>query len=182
MPLPLPSPRKRIHTRKIEIHGFEREDGLWEIEGHLTDRKSYAFPNQYRGEIPAGEPIHDMSLRMTVDDNFVIQTITAVSDSTPFAICPGAAASYEGLKGLCIASGWRREIRKHVGDVKGCTHLTALLNEAATVAFQTIYPIRHREKLDKPATGKPGLLNSCRAFASDSDVVKAHWPDFYSGS
>jgi len=182
MPLSLPVPRKRIHTRKIEIHGFEREDGLWEIEGHLTDRKSYAFPNQYRGEIPAGEPIHDMSLRMTVDDNFVIQKIEVVSDGTPFAICPEATTSYKALKGLRIASGWRREVRKRVGSTKGCTHLTALLNEAATVAFQTIYPIRHREKLDKSATGKPDLLNSCHAFASDSDVVKAHWPDFYSGS
>ena len=182
MPLPLATPRKRIHTRKIEIHGFEREDGLWEIEGHLTDQKNYAFPNQYRGEIPAGKPIHDMSLRISVDDKFVIQNVVAISDGTPFSICPEATASYENLKGLCIASGWRREIRKHVGDVKGCTHLTALLNEVATVAFQTIYPILHRGKASEPAASKPDLLDSCHAFASDSDVVKRHWPDFYSGS
>ena len=171
-----------MHTRKIEIHGFERDDGLWEIDGHLTDTKGYDFPNQYRGPIQAGEPIHDMSLRMTVDDDFVIHKIEAVSDGTPFAICPGAATAYDGLKGLRIAAGWGRELRKHVGGVKGCTHLTALLNEAATVAFQTIYPIRHRGKTDEPAAAKPDLLNSCHAFASDSDVVKTHWPDFYSGS
>ncbi len=182
MPLPLPASRKQIHARKIELHGFEREDGLWDIEGHLTDTKTYAFPNRYRGAIAAGEPIHDMSLRITLDDDFVIHKIEAVSDGTPFAICPNAAASYEDLKGLRIAAGWSRQVRNLVGGVKGCTHLTTLLNEAATVAFQTIYALRHRGKADEPAAAKPELLDSCYAFASDSDVIKEHWPDSYSGS
>jgi len=28
---------------------------------------------------------------------------------------------------------------------------------------------------------KPRLIDSCHAFASDGDVVKRYWPDFYTG-
>ena len=35
MPLSKPAPRKHIHTREIKCLGFEREDGLWDIEGRL---------------------------------------------------------------------------------------------------------------------------------------------------
>ncbi|MCE2509846.1 MAG: DUF2889 domain-containing protein [Alphaproteobacteria bacterium] len=183
MPLPPAAPRKRIHTRKIEIHGFQREDDLWEIEAHLTDVKSYDFPNRFRGTIRAGEPIHDMSLRITLDDSGVIQEAQAVSEATPFAICPEAAAAYERLKGLRIAAGWGRQLKERIGGTKGCTHLSTLLKEVATVAFQTIFPIRERERASEPATKKkPALLNTCHAFASDSDVVRERWPDFYTGS
>ena len=182
MSLPSPAPRKPIHTRKIEIHGYQREDGLWDIEAHLTDTKSYDFPNRFRGTIRAGEPIHDMSLRITLDDAGVIQEATAVSKETPFAICPAAAESYERLKGLRIAAGWSRQLKERIGGTEGCTHLTTLLKEAATVAFQTIFPLRERERASQPPAKKPVLLNSCYAFASDSDVVKERWPDFYTGS
>ena len=33
MPLPAPAPRTLKHTRAIECTGYEREDGLWDIEG-----------------------------------------------------------------------------------------------------------------------------------------------------
>ena len=179
MPLPPTAPRKRMHTRKIEIHGFEREDGLWEIDAHLKDTKSYDFPNQFRGTIQAGEPVHDMFLRMTVNDALIIQEVQAISEGTPFAICPEATAAYGRLKGLRIAAGWGWQLKERIGGTKGCTHLSALLNEAATVAFQTIFPIRHRGKPSEQAGAKPELLNSCYALASERDVVKAHWPDFY---
>lgn len=182
MPLSPAVSRKRIHTRCIEIQGFQREDGLWDIDGHLTDTKSYDFPNRYRGSVAAGEPLHDMSIRLTVDDAFVIRNVEAISEATPFAICPEATSSYEKLIGLRIAPGWGRELEKRIGKASGCTHLTALLHGAATVAFQTIFPLRHRETLEDPGEKKPPLLNSCYAFASDREVVRERWPRFYTGS
>ena len=43
MPLSPPAPREPIHTRAIDLRGYRREDGLWDIEGHLTDVKCYDF-------------------------------------------------------------------------------------------------------------------------------------------
>src|SRR6185437_10129463 len=64
MPLSAAAPREPIHRRQIECRGYRRADGLWDIEGHLIDIKSYAFQNEHRGEVAAGEPIHEMWLRI----------------------------------------------------------------------------------------------------------------------
>ena len=45
MPLSQAAPRKHLHTRAITVQGYARDDGLWDIEGHMTDNKSYTFTN-----------------------------------------------------------------------------------------------------------------------------------------
>ena len=79
MPLPQPSPRKHMHTRSISYRGYQREDGLWDIEAHMTDTKTYSINNNWRGEIAVGEPLHEMLVRITVDNNFIIQDVWALS-------------------------------------------------------------------------------------------------------
>ena len=37
MPLSTSAPRQLMHNRAIECRGYQREDGLWDIEGHLVD-------------------------------------------------------------------------------------------------------------------------------------------------
>jgi hypothetical protein len=57
-----------------------------------------------------------------------------------------------------------------------------LLGPVATTAFQTIYPARVKRDGEKPLTHKPGLVDSCHAYASDGPIVKRRWPQFYTGS
>ena len=61
MPLSQPTvARKPMHNRSIQVHSFEREDGLWDIEAELIDTKSYDFKRN-DGEIrPAGFAFHHM--------------------------------------------------------------------------------------------------------------------------
>ena len=69
-----------------------------------------------------------------------------------------------------------------LGGVHGCTHLVELLGPVATTAFQTIFPIKSRRK-DAHADGKkPPMLDSCHALATDGEIVRLHWPRFYTGS
>ena len=49
MPLTQTVRRKAMHTRVVTCHGYLREDGLWDIEGHMVDTKPYAFANADRG-------------------------------------------------------------------------------------------------------------------------------------
>tara|TARA_R110001592_G_scaffold6750_2_gene36533 strand:- start:129 stop:428 length:300 start_codon:yes stop_codon:yes gene_type:complete len=77
MPLSAPAPRAHIHTRAISFTGFEREDGLFDIEAHMTDTKSYTFGNDWRGQINPGEALHEMLVRVTVDAQFVVQQVEA---------------------------------------------------------------------------------------------------------
>lgn len=183
MPLSEPAARQDLHRRRYDFRGYRREDGLWDIEGHMTDVKSYAFDNDYRGKIQPGEPLHDMWIRLTLDDELVVQRAEAATEAGPFAICPDAAPKLARLAGVKIGKGWRRAINEKLGGVEGCTHLREMLGAMATVAYQSILPVLARErKRDKPgASGRPRLLDSCHAFRSDGPVVKKAWPDFYTG-
>src|ERR1700749_4484686 len=73
MPLSQPAERERMHTRAIEINGYRRVDGCYDIEAHLTDRKTFGQPIAARGYIEPEEPIHDMWLRLTLDEQMQIR-------------------------------------------------------------------------------------------------------------
>lgn len=186
MPLSAPAPRAHIHTRAIRFTGFEREDGLFDIEAHMTDTKTYPFGNDWRGQITPGEALHEMLVRVTVDAQFVVQQVEACTENSPFQMCPEITPNYKALVGLKMGRGWREGIRERVGGVAGCTHITELLYQMATVAFQTITPLRkhrnNRPDSDMSHMGKkPVVLNTCHAWADDSPVVKANAPTFYTG-
>ena len=72
--LPDPVARRPVHTRRISFEGFLREDDLWDIDCTLSDTKSVPIPMRERGVLPAGEPIHHMRVRLTVDDTLTIRT------------------------------------------------------------------------------------------------------------
>ena len=40
------------------------------------------------GTVPVGEPMHEMLLRVTIDDSFVIQDIFAATEHSPFEMAP----------------------------------------------------------------------------------------------
>jgi hypothetical protein len=183
MPLSPAVPRELIHTRQIECRGFRRTDGMWDIEGHLTDTKTYAFDNEWRGEVLPGVPVHQMWLRLTLDDELIIREIEAVTDHSPFPICPAIAPNFQRLRGLSITKGFIGRVRDLLGGVEGCTHLVEMMGPVATTAFQTIHPYRNRELRKQghatDTSRRPRLLNSCHAFAETGDVVKRLWPEFY---
>ena len=180
-PLPAPVERERLHNRRYEFGGYRRSDGLWDIEGRMTDTKTYAFKNRHRGEVQAGEALHDMWIRLTIDEDMVVQDIHAVTAAGPFAACPPAAGNYKHMIGLKLGRGWRQSVRKRLGGVEGCTHLTEMLQAMATVAYQTLDPVRAKKAAENPRPGKPSLIDSCHAFRSDGEVVKAQWPEHYTG-
>lgn len=183
MPLSSPSEREALHNRQYDFRGYRRADGLWDIEGRIVDTKSYGFDNQHRGRVEAGTAVHDMQVRLTLDDSFTVRAVEAVTDSSPFEICPGATPNYDRLVGMRIAPGWREKLRQEFGSTGGCTHITEMLMAIGTVAFQTILPIKSRDSdPDKARSGeKPRLLNSCHAFAADGPVVARLWPEHWTG-
>ena len=181
MPLSPPKTREALHKRDIACAGYKRSDGLYDIEGHLVDTKTYSFPNRARGEIKAGEPLHEMWIRLTLDEQMHIHDVEAVTDAGPFEICPDIVDRFKLLIGLRIGPGWTRRAQERLGGANGCTHLLELLRPVATTAYQTLYGARkHRDNRDDSGK-KPAFIDTCHALASDSVVVKEHWPQFYTG-
>lgn len=195
MPLSPPVTRRPYHFRQLDMCGYYRTDGLWDIEGSLRDTKSYSFPSEDRGEVKAGEPVHDMKLRLTVDDDFCIRAVEAKTDASPFSVCPGAEFAYQALVGMTLGPGVRKELQARLARTTSCTHLTELILPLATVAYQTIYASGKQARRDAgieedsntsrktKAMGdkdekRPRQLDSCLALSATSPVVARYWPQY----
>ncbi|WP_027857247.1 DUF2889 domain-containing protein [Marinobacterium jannaschii] len=177
MPLSKPQRRSLAHHRSVSCYGYQREDGLWDIEGHMTDIKSQPVDNPERGGyIAAGEAFHDMGLRITIDQGLLIHEVEAVIDQSPFRMCPGVTGAFRKLEGTRIGPGWQRQVKELLGGVQGCTHLSELLVPIATTAVQTLWPST-RDDIMK--LGAQVMLNSCRTWAADSEVIKTYLPELY---
>ncbi len=178
--------RQLLHTRKVECQGFIREDGLFDIEGRITDTKAYPFENHHRGTVEPGEPVHDMLVRITVDDSLTIVAAEAASLKTPYGICPLAALNFKRLAGIRIGAGYMRKVKAVYGRDQGCTHILEILYPLGTTAYQTVFPYREYQRRLQGMTEGESMrngppLNSCYAFSSRRSVVRELWPDKYEG-
>ncbi len=199
MALSEPVKREAMHTRRIEVQGFLREDGLLDVDARLVDTKPFTFANDESGEIPAGRPLHEMLVRMTVDDTLVIVACEAVTVHSPYAHCGGGAENMGVLVGLALKAGFLKAANERLRGPLGCTHIREMLQQIATVAHQTMWPVRERARARQLAEaqradpslvvradasdddGSIRLLNTCFAYSSAGAVVRQRWPALYTG-
>ena len=174
--LPPTVAREPLHTRAIEIRGYKREDGLYDVEGHLVDTKPFDF-KLAAGLRPAGEPIHGMWLRITVDRTLTIVDAAAAMEAMPYAgDCDRITPDYRKLVGLGIRPGYQQRVKELLAGTRGCTHVTELALALATAAFQTMAGQRLQ-----PSDQKPFQLDRCHALASDAPAVARYYPKWYTG-
>ena len=169
--------REPLHARAIEIKGYRREDGLYDIEGHLLDTKPVDF-KLAAGVRKSGEPVHGMWLRITVDRQLNIVDAAAAMDAMPYVgDCDRIVPAYRLLVGLAIRPGYQQRVKELLGGVRGCTHITELAGSLATAAFQTMAG----QGLQDPSQ-KPFQLDRCHALAATAPAVARYYPKWYRGT
>ncbi|MCW5771748.1 MAG: DUF2889 domain-containing protein [Rhodospirillaceae bacterium] len=202
MPLPPPEPREHLHTRTVTCQGFLRQDGLWDIEGHIVDVKTYGFDNEWRGRVEAGAPVHEMWIRLSLDDRMEVKAVAAATDHSPFQICPDILPNFQRLVGARIGPGFTREVRARLGGPQGCTHIVEMLQQVATVAYQTMVAERAKKLRREQPSGdaeakvvtsggdsrpgdkpkrRPIVVDTCHAWRADGPLVQRYTPEFYTG-
>lgn len=173
---PPAAPRRRVHLRRITCEAFVRDDGLIDIEGLLVDTK----PEPTRlvnKEVPAGEPIHQMRVRLTVDPERRIVDARAFSEQQPYPACAEVEAGYRRLVGMRIEPGFTRQVKRLFRGVEGCTHITELLPPMATTLFQVIWEDGEFAAIkDDPAQRRSSPLGGCHALRLDGHIVKTYFP------
>jgi len=178
MPLPTPeTSRRHLHTRSIRVQSYAREDGLWDLEAELIDVKGYDFKK--KGDVlhPAGQPIHHMHLRVTIDDELTIVSAQAAYDAAPYGTeCTRIDSAYAGLAGLNLLRDFRRQVKERFARTAGCTHMTELAQVLPTVAIQTMAGRRRSEAAPER---RPFQLGGCHAQRLDGPVVREHYPRWY---
>lgn len=172
--------REELHLRRIDMRGFRRSDGLFEVEAHMTDRKPYDFtPASAEHTVPANTPIHDMGVRLVFDEAMVIVDVQTFTDAAPYDICPDGGRALQTIKGLRIGAGWSKEVRSQLGGARSCTHLMELLIPLATTAIQSTSVLRHGQTEPLDASGRPKKIDSCYAYSAQREIVLHRWPQFY---
>ncbi|SBS31968.1 hypothetical protein MSP8887_01622 [Marinomonas spartinae] len=165
--------RELMHRRFVESNGYRRDDGLWDIEAHMKDLKTYDVYREFDGsKVPEGSPFHDIGLTMTLDDSFKVVDIHVYMEAFPFPNCSGAIPSFEVIKGTQIGPGWSRWLKQEFKGKVGCTHVLELLPVAATTAYQMMWgPLsdKYPEQISKTLQG---LVNSCHGWSDDGPMVR----------
>jgi Protein of unknown function (DUF2889) len=180
MALPTAAPERQLkHRRSIDVQVFARGNGLWEVDARITDVKTRdaILANQVRR---AGDPIHDMLLRIVVDEQCNILDAGSLSNSMPYVgRCDDHGDAYRQLIGLNLLKSFRRELMSRLGGARGCTHLTELAQVLPTAVVQAFAG----EVLDTdgqdPDAQQPFQIDRCHALRADGAVVQEFYPRWY---
>lgn len=174
-------PRKEHHHRQIDLRFYHREDGRFEVEGRLIDRKSVAFRRQLSDvDSPPGDTLHDITVTLVFDASMQVLDARARMQATPFDICPGAEATLTPLIGLRMAGGWNKTVRTLLKGQRSCTHIVELLGPLATTAHQGLAPMR-LAAINQPENAAQRLakVDSCYAYSGERTVVARLWPELH---
>jgi hypothetical protein len=176
--------RRLMHTRSVECNGYLRDDGLWEVEARLVDTKPFTqAADRYRDELKPGDPVHDIRLRLAIDDSMRIHEAEATMAATPYPTCIEVEPVLQRLVGENIGKGWREVVRRKISRLEGCTHLSELLGPAVTTLFQTMSSGKDPEGRDtlqnQQGLGKrPFFIGGCHSWRTDGPIVADMFPQF----
>lgn len=180
MPLPDASPHRQLkHRRTMDVQVYSRGDGLWEVDATLIDVKTRDVP-MAGGVRRAGEPIHDMLLRIVVDERLNIVEAGSHTRGMPYVgQCDAHGDAYARLVGLNLTHDFRRGLRQRVGGVLGCTHLSELAQVLPTSVIQAFAGEVIDTRAEHPGAKKPFQIDRCHALRADGEVVREHYPRWF---
>ena len=178
--------RRLMHRRAIECDGYLRDDGLWEVEARLVDTKPFLQRDRFRGDLPPGTPVHDIRLRLAVDDDLTICEAETNMAATPYPTCVEVDGILQRLIGVQIGKGFREAVRRKIGRLETCTHLSELLGPAVTTLFQTMSYGKRPDGGDsmddhRNTTEPPFFVNGCHSWRTDGPIVATLFPQFATG-
>lgn len=167
------------HTRAISISAFVRNDGLWDLDAHITDHKTRDI-TLASGIRPEGMALHDLHLRVTIDLQLNIVDVLARSAAVPYpGYCEAIEADYKKLIGLNLMKQFRQGVKERMSGVNGCSHLTELAFVLPTAAIQAFAGdvIDTRDGASSSTESQqPFQLDRCHALRLDGPAVVQYYP------
>jgi hypothetical protein len=175
--------RELKHTRELRVEVYKRADNLWDVEARLTDRKASDF-RLATGPRSASEPVHDMTVCVTINEQFDVLEASAQAHSVPYpGYCEVITPDYGQLVGLNLLKNFNREVRIRLGKTNGCTHMTELTAIMPTAAVQAFAGEVRRPPTPEKNVGKaetpPFFIDGCHALARDGRAVKDFYPQWF---
>src|SRR5690606_27934751 len=111
---------------------------------------------------------------LTIDLRFNVLDACAAFDAVPYpGGCETIAPEYRCLVGLNLLKSFRLHARERLGGVRGCTHLTEMLDGIPTAAIQTF---AGELRVTEDESTKPFQLDHCHALVTTSETVRKWYP------
>ncbi len=162
---------KLVHTRELAIKTYDLGGHFVLVEGSLIDHRHQ--PERDRTE--QGELVHHMVIRLKVKGpQMLIEEVEAEMSHHPREECPEMLPSLRNLEGLEIAPGYTMKVKRAIGGVKGCAHLTSLviaMGESAVQGYWAAYGAEGRKKGLREQTIKK-FINTCHLWKEDGPIIK----------
>ena len=124
-----------------------------------------------------------VTVRLAIDDSMTIREAEATMRATPYPTCVEVEPILQRLVGERIGPGWRELVRRKIGRLETCTHLSELLGPAVTTLFQTLSSGKDpegRSSLDnqRDRTERPFFVGGCHSWRPDGPIVADMFPQF----
>ena len=164
--------KKLVHTREISMRTSDLGNHYILVEGSLIDHRYRPRPNEVSEEC---ELVHHMVIQLKVKGpGMLIEQVEATMPHHPREECPEVLPWIRNLEGLEIAPGYSMKVKKIIGGVKGCAHLTSLviaMGESAVQGYWAAYGAERRKTGLREQTIKK-FINTCHLWKEDGPIVK----------
>ena len=180
MTLPQAAAQRQLkHRRQLDVQVFSRGDGLWEVDATLVDVKTHDT-QMANGPRAAGTPIHEMLLRLVVNQKLDIVEAGSETRWMPYTgICNEHGDVYGRLVGLNLLQNFRTALRQRVGGALGCTHISELAQVLPTAVIQAFADEVIDTRGADEGARQPFQIDRCHALRSDGEAVRLHYPRWY---
>jgi len=160
-----------VHTREISIRTSDLGDHYVLVVGSLIDHRYQPRHDETPEE---SELVHHMVIQLKVKGpGMLIEQAEATMPHRPREECPEVLPWFRNLEGFEIASGFSMKVKKAIGGVRGCAHLTSLviaMGESAVQGYWAAYG-RERKGLREKTIKK--FINTCHLWKEDGPIVRA---------
>lgn len=166
-----------VHERRLEIRTYPVEEGRVIIEGWLRDER-LAVGFHWDGKPRPPGVVHWMGVRLLVGGwPLTILDAEAEMRQVPHDLCPETLDSVQKIVGLSIVAGFSDRVRKRLGGVEGCSHLTHLIVAMGPAALHGFWAWMSRKRRPVPRSmeempGLSTLVNSCQLWRKDGPLME----------
>lgn len=162
--------KKLVHSRGISIQTSDLGGHYILVEGSLIDHRYQPKQSDASEE---SELVHHMVIRLKVKGpEMLIEQAEATMPHHPREECPEVLPWIRNLEGLGIAPGFSMKVKRAIGGIKGCAHLTSLviaMGESAVQGYWANYE-RGRTGIREQTIKK--FINTCHLWKEDGPIVK----------
>jgi hypothetical protein len=166
-----------VHERRMEFRTYPLEENKVLVEGWLRDER-LVEGYHWDGRKRSPGVVHWIGVRLLLGGwPLTILDAEAEMPEIPHELCPTTLDAVRKIIGVSIAPGFSDQVRKRLGGVRGCSHMTHLIVAMGPAALHGYWTQSSRTPRPVPRNldefpGLNYLVNSCQLWKKDGPLMR----------